>query len=100
MLVKLVGANGLNEIFDGLLDFVVLGLELLTLGCNPFTLHLDEFIKSVGGRLLGQVHENCLGERLEVVLNTVLHDVIDIDDELLKLGKTCMYVGQVAIDVH
>jgi hypothetical protein len=35
---------------------------------------------------LWKVDENSLRETLEVILNTVLHDVIDVDDELLKLG--------------
>jgi len=90
----------LDEILDGAFDFVVLAAEFLRLDGNPLFLHLDEFIKSVGLSVLGQVDEHGLGEGLEVVLDTVLHDVIDVDNELLKLGKTLVNVVEVTIDVH
>ena len=48
MRIKLIRANCLNEIFHSLLDFVILRLELFGLGGDPFALHLDKFIKSVG----------------------------------------------------
>ena len=100
MLVQLVGADCLDEVLDSAFDFVVLAAELLRLNGNPIFLHLDECIKSVSLGILGQVNEHSLGEGLEVVLNTVFHDVIDIDNELLKLGKTLVNVVKVTIDVH
>jgi hypothetical protein len=86
MLIKLIRADGLDEIFDSALDLVVLALELLRLLTDPFLLHFDELVKSEGLGILWKVDENSLRETLEVILNTVLHDVIDVDDELIKLG--------------
>ena len=100
MLVKLIGADGLNEIFNCTFDLVVLGLELLGLLSDPLFLHFDELVKSEGLSILWEVDKNGLGKTLEVVLNSVLHDIVDVDDELLELGKTLMNVVEVAIDVH
>jgi len=50
--------------------------------------------------ILRQVDEHSLGETLQVVLNSVLHDIIDVNDKLLKLGKSAMNMAQVAINVH
>lgn len=100
MLIKLVRADSLDKILNSSLDLVVLGLELLRLLSDPFLLHLDEVVKSVGLGVLWEVDEDSLGKRLEVVLNSVLHDVIDVDNELFKLGETTVNMAQVAIDVH
>ena len=100
MLVKLVRADGLDKILNSSFDLVVLRLELLGLFSDPFGLHLNKLVKSEGLGILRKVYENGLGETLEVVLNSVLHDVVDVDDQLLKLGESLMDVGQVSIDVH
>jgi len=100
MLIKLVRADSLDEIFDSALNFVVLAAEFLRLNSDPLLLHLDELVKSVGLRLLGQVNEDSLGESLQVVLDTVLHDVVNVDDELLELSKTLVNMGKVTINVH
>lgn len=100
MLIELVRADGLNEILDGAFDFVVLALQLLRFFSDPLFLHLDELIKSEGLSVLWQVDEDCLGETLKVVLDSVLHDVVDVDDQLLELGESLMDVVEVAIDVH
>jgi hypothetical protein len=100
MLIQLVRANGLDQVLNSTFNFVILAAELLGLNSDPFLLHLDEFVKSVGLGILGQVDEHGLGERLEVVLNTVLHDVVDVDDQLLELGEALVDVGQVAVNVH
>jgi hypothetical protein len=49
---------------------------------------------------LWKVDEDGLGQALEVVLNSVLHDVVDVDDQLLELVQSLMNVGQVSINVH
>jgi hypothetical protein len=100
MLIKLVRANGLNQILDSSFDLLVLAPELLGLLLDPLLLHLDELLESEGLRILGQVDKHGLGERLEVVLDTVLHDVVDVDDQLLELVQSLMNVGQVSINVH
>jgi hypothetical protein len=100
MLIKLVRADGLDKILNCTFNLEVLGLELLGLFLDPFLLHLDEVIKSEGSGILRKVDQDSLGEGLEVVLNTVLHDVIDVDDQLLKLGKSLMNVVEITIDVH
>jgi len=100
MLIKLIGADCLNEIFDCTLDLVVLRLELLGLFSDPLFLHLDEFVKSESLSILRKVDENGLGKTLKVVLDTVLHDVVDIDDKLLQFGKALMDVVQISINVH
>ena len=85
MLVESVRADSVDQILYGLLNLVILAFELLRLGIDPLRLHLNELIESVGGGVGGQVDKDSLGEGLEVVLNSVLHDVIDVNDELLKL---------------
>ena len=50
--------------------------------------------------ILRKVNKDCLRECLEVVLNSVLHDVIDVDDQLLELCKALMNMVKVAINVH
>jgi len=49
MLVKCVGADSLDQILDCLLNLIVLALEFLRLGIDPFGLHFDKVIESVGG---------------------------------------------------
>jgi hypothetical protein len=100
MLIKLVAADGLDEILNSSFNLKVLGLEFLGLFLDPFLLHLDEVIKSEGSGILRKVDQNSLGEGLEVVLNTVLHDVVNVDDQLLKLSKALMNVVEVTINVH
>jgi hypothetical protein len=100
VLIKLVRANGLNKIFNCSFNFDVLGLELLGLNSDPVLLHLDELLQCVGLGVLWKVDEDGLGQALEVVLNSVLHDVVDVDDQLLELVQSLMNVGQVSINVH
>lgn len=100
VLVESVRADSLDEVLNGLLNLVVLALELLGLGVDPLGLHLDERIESVRVGVSGQVHQDSLRKSLEVVLNTVLHNIVDVDDELLELGETLVDVLEVAIDVH
>jgi hypothetical protein len=100
MLVELVRADSLDEILNCAFNLEVLGLELLRLFLDPFLLHLDEVIKSEGLGILRKVDQDSLGERFEVVLNTVLHDVINVDDQLLKLSEALMNVVKVTINVH
>lgn len=100
MLIKLVRANGLNQILNSSFNLLVLGDKFLRLNRDPVLLHLNKLLKSVSVGILGQVNEHGLGESLKVVLNTVFHDVVDIDNKLLQLGKTLMNVVQVAINVH
>lgn len=100
MLVKLVGANCLDQIFDSLLNLVILRFELLTFGGDPALLHLNELVEGVGAGLLGQVDEHCFGQGLQVVLNSILHNVVDVDNKLFELGKTRVHMCQVTVDVH
>jgi hypothetical protein len=100
MLIELVRADSLDEILYSSLNLEVLGLELLGLFLDPLLLHLDELIKSEGLGILGKVDQDSLGERFEVVLNTVLHDIIDVNNQLFKLGEALMNVIEITIDVH
>jgi hypothetical protein len=100
VLVKLVRADGLDKVFHGSFDLVILAFELLRLFSDPLFLHSNEVIKGESLGILRKVDENGLRQRLEIVLDTVLHDVVDINNQLLKLGKTDMHVVEIAIDVH
>jgi len=100
VLVQLVRANGLDQVIDGSLDLVVLTHELLGLFFDPDLLHFDEVVEGEGLGVLWQVDKNGLGEGLQVVFNSVLHDVVDVDDQLLELGKSLMDMVQVSINVH
>jgi hypothetical protein len=50
--------------------------------------------------ILRKVNEHSLGEGLKIVFNTVLHNIVDVYNKLLELGKTHVYVVKVTIDVH
>jgi hypothetical protein len=60
MLIKLVRADSLDEILNGSLDFVVLGLKLLGFLSDPFRLHFDELIKSESLGILWKVDKDGL----------------------------------------
>ena len=47
--VKLVRADGLEEVLNSAFDFVILAPEFLGGRLNPVFLHLDEFVKREGG---------------------------------------------------
>ena len=100
VLIESVGADGLDQVLDSLFYFIVLTLQFLSLSINPFGLHLHKLVKGISSCVGRQVDQDGLGKRLEVVFDTVLHDVIDVDDELLKLAEALVHVLQVAIDVH
>ena len=100
VLVKLVRADGLNKVFNSTFDFVIFASELLAFNCNPLFLHFDKFIKSVSLSILRKVNEHSLGEGLKIVFNTVLHNIVDVYNKLLELGKAHVYVVKVTIDVH
>ena len=100
MLVKLIRANCLNQILNSALYLLVLRFKLLRLISDPSLLHLYKVVKSEGLCILRKVDKDCLGEGLKVVLNSVLHDVVDVDYKLFKLCKTLMDVMEVAINVH
>jgi hypothetical protein len=63
-------------------------------------LHVDEFIEREGRTVLRQVNKDGLRESLQVVLNTVLHDIVNVDNELIKLAEALMNVVEEALDVH
>ena len=63
-------------------------------------MHLDELVKSEGLGILWKVDQNGFGKTLEVVLDSVLHDIIDVNDELLKLSKTLMNMVEISVNVH
>lgn len=100
VLVELVGADSLDEVFHSTFNFVVLRLEFLRLVLDPDLLHLHEVIESEGLSILREVDQDSLGQSLEVVLNSVLHDIVDVDDQLLELSQALVHVMQVAVDVH
>jgi len=63
-------------------------------------LHLDELIKRESGAVLRKVNKHCLGESLKVVLNAVLHDVVNVDNKLVELVETLVNVVKEAFNVH
>ena len=86
MLIKLVRADCLNQILNCALNLLVFRLQLLGLISNPSLLHLNEIIKSEGLSILRKVYQDGLGKGLQVVLDSVFHDIIDVNDQLLELG--------------
>lgn len=90
----------MDQVLNSAFNFVVLAAEFLGFDSNPLLLHLNELIKSVSLGILWQVDQDSLGEGLEVVLNSVLHNVIDVDNKLLKFGEALMNMSQVTINVH
>jgi len=64
VLVKLVRADSLDEVFYCAFDLLVLALELLGLFTDPSLLHLHEVVESEGLSVLGQVDKDGLGEGL------------------------------------
>jgi len=63
-------------------------------------LHFNKGVKAVGLAVLRQVHKYSLGQSFEVVLNSVLHNIINVNDKLLELCQTLVNMMKVAIDVH
>ena len=63
-------------------------------------MHLNELIKSKGLGILWKVYQNGFGKTLKVVLDSVLHDIIDVNDKLFKLSKTLMDMMEISINVH
>jgi hypothetical protein len=100
MLIQLVRANSLDQVLNCTLDFLILGLKFLRLVTDPILLHFDKIVKGECLSILRQVNKDCLGERLKIVLNTVLHDVVDVDNQLLQLGKTLVDVMEITINIH
>lgn len=62
-------------------------------------LHFHEFVNRKRLRI-GQVYEEGLGDDFQVLLNSVLDDVVDGDDQLLELVQALMHVLQIRVDVH
>jgi len=50
--------------------------------------------------ILWKVDQNGFGKTLEVVLDSVLHDIIDVNDKLFKLSKTLMNMVEISVNVH
>jgi hypothetical protein len=63
-------------------------------------LHLDKIIESKRLGILRQINKDGLGKSFEVVLYTVLHDVVDVNNQLLEFCKALMDVVKVTINVH
>ena len=98
--VQLVRADGLEEILNSTLNFVVLRAEFLGCVLDPLLLHLDELLERESRALLGEVDKHGLGQGFEVVLDTVLHNIVNVDNELVEFGKALVDVMEEAIDVH
>ena len=100
MLIKLIRTDSLNKILDCSFNLIVLASKFLTFNSNPLLLHFNKFIESVGLGFLWKVNKNGLGKCLQVVLDTVLHNVVDVYDQLFEFSKTLVHVVQVTINVH
>jgi hypothetical protein len=50
--------------------------------------------------VIGEIDQKDFGDLFQVVLDTVLDDVIDRDDQLVELVQTLVDVLQVGVDVH
>jgi hypothetical protein len=49
---------------------------------------------------LWKVDQHGFGKTLKVVLDSVLHDIIDVNDKLFKLSKTLMNMVEISVNVH
>ena len=56
MLVQLVRADSLDEVFNCRLNLLVLGLEFLGLIADPSLLHLDEIVKGESLSILRKIN--------------------------------------------
>jgi hypothetical protein len=63
-------------------------------------LHLDKLVKSECLSILWEIDQNSLGKTLKVVLDSVLHDIIDVNDKLFKLSKSLMDMEEISVNVH
>jgi len=97
--VQLVDGYRLDQILHGIFHLQVLALKECGLLSDMLLLHLHKFLD--GERLcIWQVNKQCLGDDLEVLLNTVLNDVIDIFYRLLQLAKNRVDMGLISINIH
>jgi hypothetical protein len=63
-------------------------------------LHLDKLVKSECLSILWEIDQNSLGKTLKVVLDSILHDIIDVNDKLFKLSKSLMDMEEISVNVH
>jgi hypothetical protein len=50
--------------------------------------------------ILWEIDQNSLGKTLKVVLDSILHDIIDVNDKLFKLSKSLMDMEEISVNVH
>ena len=98
--VELVLTDSLEKIFDSTFDFKVLASKLLGSGLNPVFLHVDELGQGEGRASSGQVNQDSLRKGLKIVLDTVLHDIVDVNDQLVQLGKTLVNMLEETFNIH
>jgi len=95
-----IAENSSEEIVYSGFDLEILGHQVSGVFLNEFLLHSDELFQRKRLAFLGKVDQEDLGDSLEVVFNSVFNDIIDVDDQLLKLAETLVDVLQESIDIH
>lgn len=100
MLIQLVSADCVEKIINCSFDFNILRRKKISLKFSRLMLKLDELVLTVCPIVLGHLYKDHLADGLEVVLDTVLDDVVDTDDQLLQLAKTVVHVLEVSVNVH
>jgi hypothetical protein len=98
--IKFVEHYGVDQVINGSLNFFVLRHKEVGVLGDVIFLTLDELLKGHGLGVVGEVDKEDLGDLLEVVLDTVLDDVVDRDDELVEFVETLVNVLEVGVDVH
>jgi hypothetical protein len=98
--IEFVEHDGVDKIVDGSLDFLILRHKEVGVLGNMIFLSLDELFQRHWLGVIGKVDKKDLGDLLEVVLNTVLDDVIDGDDQLVEFVKALMNVFKITVNVH
>lgn len=90
----------MEEVVHGVFNFNILGDQFVSLGLDVVFLHLDEAVQAHRLVSLGELDERLFAHLFKVVFNSIFNDVIDVDDQLLKLLEAVVDVLQIGIDVH
>ena len=96
---ELVRRDLFDQIIDGMLDLGILLLQHRRLDANVLPLHVDKVRHGKGG-IVGQVHQQTLAHHLEILLDAILHHIVDVANELVKSAKATLNVRDEGVNVH
>lgn len=90
-----------QKVVDGLLDHDILALEVDGFAVDLDSLHVHEVFERDGvGLRLGELDQNFLRDRLDVLLNTGLNQVVAIVDKFTQLDQVFLDLFDERLDLQ